>query len=249
MAYIYALCDPDTEDVRYIGKANDVAGRLKSHLNEKSTTRKARWIQSLKRKGLKPSTVVLEEVSSDMWEDAEIRWIAHYRSLGCDLCNHTDGGDGLNNPTEDTRRKIGAWQRAEWDDPVKRERRMSIMQSPERRAKISAAHTGKKKSAQHVANLPQNQAGRKLSPEHAEKSRLALREHGYRHPKGIPMTDEVKTKISEALRGNSHTLGRVMPDAEKQQRSDALKGKPKTPEHREKLRVAALTRWQKAREK
>lgn len=54
---IYALCDPDTGDVRYIGKANCAQLRLKSHLRD-ARIRKTPvycWINELLAKGLCPS--------------------------------------------------------------------------------------------------------------------------------------------------------------------------------------------------
>lgn len=247
MAYIYALTDPDSGDIRYIGKADNVIDRLKSHLNDCSSTRKARWIRSLVGRGKRPELLILEEVGNEQWQDAESKWIAHYRLVGADLCNHTDGGEGLRNPSAETRAKLSELRRSEWLDPVGKAKWLSILRSPGRRQKISDSLSGKKKSMEHVAKLPQNQPGRKLSPEHAERSRELLREHGYRHPLGVPMTEEVKRKIGESLRGNSHTLGRVMPEHEKLRRSEALRGRPKSEETRQRMREAAFRRWQKAR--
>jgi predicted GIY-YIG superfamily endonuclease len=48
---IYALCDPDSLAVRYVGKANDMRARIRSHRHEaksqKFRTRKANWLRSL----------------------------------------------------------------------------------------------------------------------------------------------------------------------------------------------------------
>src|SRR5437660_1595370 len=104
MPSIYALCEPDTKAVRYVGKADSVKARLKNHKNEKRTTRKCRWLASLHRRGLAPVVILLEEVADDSWQTAERRWIAYFRERGCDLCNHTDGGEGLCGASEETRR-------------------------------------------------------------------------------------------------------------------------------------------------
>lgn len=48
--FIYALCDPDTEEVRYIGKSNSTRRRYSDHINECRTNRKSHkisWIKSL----------------------------------------------------------------------------------------------------------------------------------------------------------------------------------------------------------
>jgi hypothetical protein len=205
-----------------------------------------RWIRSLRDSGQAPTLVILEVVESD-WQAAERRWIAYYRDLGADLTNHTDGGEGLINPTSDTRAKLRDYRLQDWADPERREVLLAILRSPERRTRISTALRGKRKSAQHVANLPQNRKGRQLSPEHAARLRDVLREFGYRHPKGVPMSSETRASISAALKGNQHTLGRRLSAEERERRSRSQKGRPKSPEHREKIRIAALRRWARAR--
>lgn len=244
MPYIYALREPDTHEVRYVGKTHDLNHRLKNHKNDKKDTRKARWIQSLRKKGLEPELIVLAEVGAD-WQDAERYWIAYFRSIGADLTNHTDGGEGLHNPSDETRTKISEIRKSLLMDPQYREWFDTWVRSPERRARISTALRGRKKSAEHVAKLPQNRPGRKLSDAHRQHISQCLR--GNQYAKGYRHTEETRAKISARLSGNSHTLGRVMPDEEKAQRSQSLTGRPKSDEHREKIRQAALKRWDRFR--
>lgn len=90
-AEIYALCDPDSGAIRYIGKANDSRKRLKSHLFE--TRRKSPlydWIASLRTQGKTPVLTVL--MSAWDWREAEKLVIAQYRAEG-KLLNLADGGD------------------------------------------------------------------------------------------------------------------------------------------------------------
>lgn len=49
--------------------------------------------------------------------------------------------------------------------------------------------------------------------------------------------------------GNHATAGRIMPERERLARSVAEKGRLKSPDHREKIRVAALRRWELVRQK
>lgn len=90
MAQIYGLADPETGEIRYIGKANDARKRLASHMRD-STRRDTpvyRWI----RKHGKPSLVILIEASRD-WRADERRLIAEARRRGDRLLNIADGGD------------------------------------------------------------------------------------------------------------------------------------------------------------
>ncbi len=93
---IYALIDPLTNDVRYIGKThNELYKRLSGHYKDKRKTYKTHWIASLKDKGLKPSIIIIEECTLENWEKREKYWIDYYRKLDCGLTNWLEGGQGL----------------------------------------------------------------------------------------------------------------------------------------------------------
>lgn len=93
---IYALCDPATSEIRYIGKTNGPANnRLSEHMSD-SNRRNTRchchcWIRSLNPG--KPKLIELEIVVDD-WVEAEQFWIAYFKSLGARLTNLTAGGEG-----------------------------------------------------------------------------------------------------------------------------------------------------------
>lgn len=93
---IYTLTDPITNQVRYIGKANNVSQRYKAHLNRarKHQTHKLNWINSLKQKGLKPILEVIDVVPIKEWVFWETYWISQFKSWGFKLVNYTLGGDG-----------------------------------------------------------------------------------------------------------------------------------------------------------
>ena len=93
---IYILIDPITNKVRYVGKANNVTQRYKAHLNRarRHQIHKKNWIENLKRKGLKPIMVVIDEVSINDWVFWESYWISQFKSWGYNLINYTKGGDG-----------------------------------------------------------------------------------------------------------------------------------------------------------
>jgi hypothetical protein len=102
IATIYALRDPDTGAIRYIGKTeNDPAIRLRDHIASSrdssrwwGRSKKASWIRELLAKGQKPGMIILGRVPFGdwpMWERRCIRWALE---AGCDLVNGDAGGGG-----------------------------------------------------------------------------------------------------------------------------------------------------------
>lgn len=99
MAFIYGLYSSSSPDIiRYVGKTQNLKNRLKRHLSDyylKDDTYKNRWIKSELKSNNEIKIVLLEEVSNDTWENAEIKWIKHYKNFGYKLTNGTCGGEGL----------------------------------------------------------------------------------------------------------------------------------------------------------
>lgn len=99
---IYALVDPWTKKVRYVGKSSSGLQRPRIHLTpgrlSKDNTYKGRWIKKCIAAGSRPEILVLEKVNSpELLNDREKYWISKYSNL----TNLTDGGDGL--PAGDVR--------------------------------------------------------------------------------------------------------------------------------------------------
>ncbi len=110
---VYALADPRTGRIRYIGKTLTVPrDRLKRHLSDAARGklwRVSNWLRSLP---TEPKLVVLEECAPALLGEAEADWIAYFRSLGTDLTNLTDGGGSAGfTLSAETREKIGAAHR------------------------------------------------------------------------------------------------------------------------------------------
>jgi hypothetical protein len=108
---IYALLDPRTDAVRYVGWSFNAKRRLKNHLKvDGKHTHKANWIRSLLALGLKPQLKILETGTGN-WADQERWWIAKSRFYGADLTNDTDGGEGTvgHRPTEEWKRQHSAF--------------------------------------------------------------------------------------------------------------------------------------------
>jgi len=94
--FIYTLSDPNTKEIRYIGKSNNLNYRLKKHINESKNkrTHKEKWVDSLIVKGLSPIIEILDIVDETAWSFYETYWISQFKTWGFDLTNGTSGGEG-----------------------------------------------------------------------------------------------------------------------------------------------------------
>lgn len=142
---IYALVDPTSLEIRYVGKTvKSIKYRLDQHIRLSrcnDQTHKSKWIRSLTKEGYSPYVFELE-VAIENWQESEQFWIAYLRSIGCRLTNYTDGGDGVlgRKLSDETKRKIG-------------DKHLGKFVSAEARAKMSLAKKGKKHSATHSARI------------------------------------------------------------------------------------------------
>lgn len=100
--FIYALIDPDTNLIRYVGKTkNSLEKRLKQHIYKSKykknnrLTHKENWIRKLTNEGKKPIIKELEKVNKNNWKEREVYYISKYNNL----TNLTIGGDNPNNLT------------------------------------------------------------------------------------------------------------------------------------------------------
>lgn len=97
---IYALSDPDTGAVRYIGKAVDARKRLAGHMRE--VRRKSplySWLGKLRAEGRVPVLSIIETCEDADWRERERFHIAAARAAGVVL-NLADGGDEPGCPPE-----------------------------------------------------------------------------------------------------------------------------------------------------
>jgi predicted GIY-YIG superfamily endonuclease len=89
MYFIYALTDPRTDKIGYIGITKNLKQRFNQHVNSQgSNSEKDSWIQQLLYDGLIPSIRVLETVENeDIAYKREAYWIQYYIRLGEQLTN------------------------------------------------------------------------------------------------------------------------------------------------------------------
>ena len=104
--FIYGLKDPTNDQIRYIGKTNNLSKRIGDHITEKRKHRKNNWIKKLHREGLKPELVVIDQCDESNWKEFEIHYIRLFKSFGARLLNKTNGGDWT---PDSTGEKNGNW--------------------------------------------------------------------------------------------------------------------------------------------
>lgn len=191
MAYVYLHRRLDIDEVFYVG-----IGKVSNGLFVRaySRGRNKHW-QNIVQK----TDYVVEIFADDLsWESAcaiEIQLIQEFgrKYLGTgSLVNMTSGGDGLNDPSQETRDKI------------------------------SVANRGKKMTADFAKNQSQRMLGNKLQMgrKHSEKSKQRMREKHAESDKewarnpariekirasklGMPRSEETKEKLSKSMKGKS----------------------------------------------
>lgn len=80
---IYALIDPESGQVRYVGQTNSPALRELEHLRSARPdgTRKERWLWNLQRHGQQPLFWIIEWCDPLLANRRERHWIEHYRQF------------------------------------------------------------------------------------------------------------------------------------------------------------------------
>jgi hypothetical protein len=100
LVQIYFLLDPNTNQIKYIGRTkNTLKARLRGHLakatSNKFKTKKDNWILKLRQQNLKPLIQQYSQIEG--WTESYIfeqQLIKHYLEIGYDLVNLHDRGEG-----------------------------------------------------------------------------------------------------------------------------------------------------------
>ena len=142
---IYALSDPRTGEIRYVGKSSNGLKRARTHEYPsclgRERTKCRNWIVSLHALDLKPLIEVVEEhVDHNRLIEAECFWISQFKALGFNLTNHTDGGEGC----------LGRKMSSEVKEKL-RSINLGSTRTESARLKISDAQRGRKQSPVTVA--------------------------------------------------------------------------------------------------
>lgn len=93
---VYALCEPHTTNIRYVGITEKLEQRLHGHFSSipKSNRHSACWLRKIKSLGQQPNVLTIESgLNRDDAGEREKFWISYYRKLGYDLTNASIGGE------------------------------------------------------------------------------------------------------------------------------------------------------------
>ena len=163
---IYAVCDPTTGEIRYVGKTvQTLEARKSGHRRCKENNHRANWFRKMYTTYAEPQYHILESVPcTEDWVEAEVFWIAYFRGLGARLLNSTVGGEGAPG--------------AVWSGESKEKQRQKAVRyidiHRENIKKAQASNVGRKQSPEWIANRNihgavlkaiESNRGRKQSPE------------------------------------------------------------------------------------
>lgn len=94
--FIYILIDPRNDQVRYVGKTDNIKIRYNKHIYTSKKIKKPNknnsWIKSLLNNNYLPIIEIVDEVLITDWSFWEMHYISLYKSWGFKLNNHNDGG-------------------------------------------------------------------------------------------------------------------------------------------------------------
>ena len=193
---IYGLFDPRTDELRYVGKSASGLTRPRAHLfpsQLRRHNRRVAWLKSLLAAGLRPEIVVLEEVTNaESLPELEKLAISHYRAMGFDLVNGTEGGEGClgRRLSVEAKRKIAEAQRGR-------------VRTPEELLRVSAGQKNRASfSAEHRAHLGEAQQRRRAA-ETAEDRRGMIAGIAASNRARV-WTDESRKRLSEAMKRIGH---------------------------------------------
>ena len=243
MIKLYKLSDPRyPDDIRYIGQTSkSLKNRLSIHISPKSLiskTHKNNWIKSLLDINILPSITLLEEVSIEEWNTKEIFWIKFYRDLGYRLTNSTDGGEGMLNPNEETRKKLSIASSGDKNPNfgIKRSDKINkkindirvIIHTEETKKIIGEKSLGRKHTDKTKKIISEANIGKVVS----EETRRKISESQI----GKVVSEETKEKLSEACSGEKNGFyGKEHTEETKQKLSNYRKGKKLSEDIRKKM--------------
>jgi hypothetical protein len=213
----------------HLGGAQTVNGNL--HVN--------RWLRKL---GVLPQLIIIEEVPEEELNDAERHWIFVMKMIGAPLTNLTGGGDGGARREEslaaETREKMSTAHRKRFASPEERAKQSERMSTPQARARMSAAQRGRKHSPETRAKISEGNRGRKHSIETRAKMSISGKLAAKKRPPKPARVKIPKIKIKQAV--SLETRAKM---------SKSRLGKKHSPEAKAKISAAHRVRHERLRHK
>ncbi|MEO6306078.1 MAG: GIY-YIG nuclease family protein [Bacteroidia bacterium] len=182
--YIYGLIDPRDNNIKYIGKSNNLKDRLKQHLNEKGNTIKLNWIKHIKKLDLKIEIVELDEVPMNEWRFWENHWVDLFKSWGFKLKNDDTPGAGTSFWNESSKKKSS-------------DRLKGIPKSEEQKRKSSETKLAKSKEEKEAIALM-----RKKTFDSNPQIEIERRKKLSKTKLGVKNSDFHNTCISEGMKNS-----------------------------------------------
>ena len=184
---VYGLIDPRAGELRYVGKTErSTHVRLKRHMHnarEGVRSHVYNWLRQLLAAGLKPEVEVLEtHETAEALVEAERHFIAYFRSIGCNLTNATEGGDGS----------------------------VGYQHTEESKQKQRAKMSGRRLTPEHRSGISRGISGRSVSP--ATRLKLSASNTKSNAHRAHPVVDDggtVYPSISAAARALSIPSGNI----------------------------------------
>lgn len=191
-AAVYALLDPRSSSVRYIGRSVKPERRMAQHMCCDDDTYRSRWINSLKRAGLRPTLKILCWAEVADARRIEAKLVRIHRAKNSGLTNTTSGGDGANPGGRLTRiqalkkkislrraakRKMQSWTPEQWKkyrskkvmsllskDTIRRIRTIKVKRAAARRKELRVPEIKRIEAAKaRWANLSSEQRARRIA--------------------------------------------------------------------------------------
>lgn len=246
LTVIYALADPKTREVRYIGKTINPGIRINQHRCDKSKTYRGNWLRSI---NYAFEFIELDQAGEN-WAEIEQWWIAFFKMMGANLTNISRGGEGIPGVkrTAVTILKI---------KEALKGKNLGRSHTEEVKAIISACSKGNKYGLgyKHTdsakSKMTEALVNRYSNPlERIKHSELVKERH--RNPEYTERFSRIMTEKS-----NDPVYMKRSSDGQKKRWSDPVKraeqsvkvrGQKRTPEQCEKVRQAVLASYQRRRE-
>lgn len=191
--YVYEHWRPDTGACFYVGKGKDKRAwdmknmRNRHHMAITSKLTSLGFCADVR--------IVVDQVSEEVALNLEIDRIAMYGMEN--LSNMTSGGDGLRNPSKETREKISQSQKARFAKPgardaVSRQNKGRIT-SEETKLKLAITSKGHRHSVETIEKMKAAAKVRGVSDITRKANKVALT-----GKKRAPFTEETRKKMSDA---------------------------------------------------